>query len=59
MLEIAGVSGHVVVVGQNLMAFGNQPVAQVRADEARGSGHNESQSLDPQLIYRSVGRASL
>ncbi len=47
MLEIASISGHEVVVADHLMPIGNQTVTEVRADETRGPGHNETQSIAP------------
>ena len=47
MLEIASISGHEVVVTDNLMPFGDQTVTEVRADETSGPGHNESQTFAP------------
>ncbi len=39
MLNIASIAGNEIVDGKNLMAFGDQPVTQMGADESGGPGH--------------------
>src|SRR5437016_8152751 len=43
MFQVPGGAGHEVIQAEDLMSFGKQPVAEVGADEARGSRHDESQ----------------
>ena len=48
---IARVAGDEIVEADHLVAFGDQPVAQMGADETGGAGHYESQPMLP--IYLS------
>ena len=47
MFEIPGRSRQEVIQGNDRVAFAQQPVTHVGADEARGSGDNNAQSVIP------------